>query len=161
MKFKNRSEHNITIPTPAGQAEMPIYEEVIDVNGNTILLQTGTTNLYEQIQEHYESTKIETILARAAGNPDILHKYNGIYLDATELPESIGEVQSLITRVKSEFDKLPNDVKATFNGSAEQYVAEFGTKKWLDKMGIKVAPTAAPAEAPAAAPKVKEETTNA
>ena len=62
------------------------------------------------------------------------------YLDLTEMPTNLMEMQNYIIKATQEFEKLPIEIKNKFDNSAEKYISEIGTKKWLDNMGINQKP---------------------
>ena len=91
MKFYTRMNRPPMIETPAGSREKPIFTLKIDEEtGRKSLIQTGTENIYEKIQENLESTKISNILARyAAGDLNALNKRPGVYEDITGAPTNL------------------------------------------------------------------------
>lgn len=125
-----------TIPSNAGDEFLDVFQEEIDKNtGMKSLVLVGKTNVYEKIQQDVESTKIENILAAMAnGDFSMLRKQEPLYVDATTMPKTLMEAQNIVVRAKSEFEKLPADVKREFDFSAEKYVSEMGTKSFLEKM---------------------------
>lgn len=143
-----------TTPTSNGSPTEPEYTMTIDKTGHKNLKQTGETNTYNLIQESLEQTKIENIIRRAEmGDPLALNMMNGQYLDVTDVPNTLAEAQNFVIKASQEFNKLPIDIKRKFDMSPEKYIANFGTKEWADKIGIKLTP-----DAPA--PEVKEEAPN-
>ena len=137
-KEYSRFEKRPTEPAPAGSREMPTYEIEIDERGHKNLVKTGVKNIYDRIQAPLESTKIETILRRAVGgDPLALAQTNGQYMDCTDMPSSFSAMQNTICRMQQEFEKLPIEIRRTFNNSPEQYIAEYGSEKWLEKTGLK------------------------
>lgn len=142
-----------TTPSPAGSKMAPTYEIIIDQQGHKELKQTGFTNIYAKIQEALESTLIQNIIDRATlGDPAALNAVQSHYIDATDLPENLMDAQNLAIRLQNEFDALPASVKAKFENKTSQYVEEYGTNEWLQKIGINLATTPDTAAAPAPAP---------
>ena len=128
----NKPEHRYT---PEGTMYLNTYQECLDDNGRVTLERIGQTNIYEQIQEEHEATKIETILhAVAMGDLQALQQREATYCDATTMPHSLREAQDLVIRLKDEFYDLPLEVRKEFGNSPEQYVSEMGTKEYLEKM---------------------------
>lgn len=122
------------IGTPEGDHFLPVYQEEIK-DGVKTLVQTGYTNVYEQIQADLESTKIENILhAVAMRDLSALHQRDATYVDATNMPKNLMEAQNLVLRMKTEFEKMPVEVKEKFNNSADKYVELMGTEEFNDIM---------------------------
>lgn len=135
MKFYNRSEKPPITATPAGEKEEDTYEINIDLRGHKTLEKSGKTNVYDFIQESLEETKIENIIRRALGGDEsALATMHGVYMDVTDAPKSLAEMQQAVITATQEFEKLPVEIREKFNHSALQYVAEFGTEEWAKKL---------------------------
>lgn len=119
---------------PTGTGTLREYQEEIK-KGVKGLVFTGLRNVYEMIQMDYEQTKIENILHNALmGDFSALKARDGSYVDATTMPKNLMDAQNLVIRMKTEFDKMPVEVKEKFNNSADQYVEMMGTKEFNDIM---------------------------
>lgn len=119
---------------PSGTGTLREYQEEIK-KGVKGLVFTGLKNVYEMIQMDYEQTKIENILHSALmGDYTALNARDGSYADATTMPKNLMEAQNLVIRMKSEFDKMPVEVKEKFNNSADKYVELMGTKEFQNIM---------------------------
>lgn len=120
--------------TPSGTGLLNLYQEEIK-DGIKSLTKTGIDNVYQAIQLDLESTKIENILhAVMMGDLSALKAREGSYCDATTMPKSLMEAQNLVLRMKSEFEKMPLEVKEKFNNSPDKYVELMGTKEFNDIM---------------------------
>lgn len=127
----NRPE---TIPSNPGDHFINTYQEIVKKDGKQ-LEKKGKTNVYELIQRDAEDCKIENILHRMAmGDLTALQQRDATYVDATTLPKDLMEAQNLQIRMRDEFYEMPLEVRRLFNNSPEQYVAEMGTKEFVDKM---------------------------
>lgn len=125
-----------TLPShcPSGTGLLNEYQEEIK-KGVKTLVKTGQINTNELIQMDYESCKIENILhAALMGDLSKLHAREGSYVDATTMPKNLMDAQNLVLRMKSEFEKMPVEVKEKFNNSADKYVEMMGTKEFTDIM---------------------------
>lgn len=137
--FWSRTARPETTPAPAGSREQDVYQVDIDERGHKTLVKTGKTNIYDKIQASLESTKIENIIRRAtAGDPTALAQTAGQYLDVSDSPRTLAEVQSIIIRMTNEFNGLPLDVRKKYDFSPEKYVADYGTENWMKNLGIKL-----------------------
>lgn len=132
----SRFDRPETLEAPAGTWTEPEYQEYIDENGHISLKQTGEKPTYEIIQAALEETKIENIIQRATmGDPTALAATQGAYIDTTDMPTSLAEMQQAIINVKNEFEKLPLEVRLKFDQSPEKYVSMYGTEKWANALG--------------------------
>lgn len=135
MEIYSRFKKRPTDPTPTGEKEEDTYEIQVDVRGHKSLVATGRTNVYEKIQESLEETKIENIIRRALGGDEsALTIMHGTYADVREAPKSLAEMQQAIIAATNQFERLPVDYREKFNHSVEQFVAEWGTEAWMEKM---------------------------
>lgn len=138
MKFKTAYTHRDFERTasPKGTRYEPVYIMEYDKNGHKYLVENGVTDTQEIIQANLESTKIENIIRRCT-DPALLQAKITQFIDATQMPKNLYEVQNIILRVKEEFSKLPAATRAKFENSADVYAAAYGTAGWMDAMGIK------------------------
>lgn len=137
MEFRKAYEPFEREYQPSGEKIVKIRKQIVNEKGEYDVIEVEE-NIYEKIQESAESVDIHNILERALrGDTTALDKVEGHYIDCSDMPTSLAQAQSLIMRVKDEFDALPIDVKAKFNHSPEQYVAEMGSDKWAEKTGLK------------------------
>lgn len=135
-KIYSRFNRPDTIEAPAGTWTEPEYQETIDENGHLSLIQTGETPTYEIIQASLEETKIENIMQRATmGDPTALAATAGAYVDTTNMPTSLAEMQQAIINVRNEFERLPLDIRLQFDQSPEKYISMYGSEDWAKIMG--------------------------
>lgn len=137
MKFYTAYNRPKTKESPAGTKEESVYNIEIDLTGHKKIVEVGKTNIYDIIQESLEQSKIENIIRRATeGDIMALQMMNGDYIDTTDVPKTLAEAQNFVIKAKQEFDQLPINIRRQFNMSAEQYIAEYGTGGWIEKLGI-------------------------
>lgn len=135
MEFYNRSRKRPTEATPAGSEWHQEYRVSIDLTGHKYLEEDGKTNIYDRIQESLEETKIENIIRRAVGGDEsALAVMHGSYIDTTQMPKTLAEMQQAIINATNDFNKLPLEIRQKFDQSVEQYIAEYGTEIWAEKM---------------------------
>lgn len=122
--------------TPSGsQYETTYQEEIEKKTGKKHLVPTGKTHVYALIQADLEQSKIENIIHKLAmGDLSVMREAQLTYVDADDYPKSLMEAQNIVIKAKAEFDKMPEEIRKEFNYSAEQYVSEMGTEKWIDKI---------------------------
>lgn len=135
MNFYSRSNKRKTEATPPGSEYHQEYRVSIDLTGHKYLEPDGQTNIYDKIQESLEETKIENIIRRAVGGDETaLATMHGQYIDTTQMPKTLAEMQQAIINATNDFNKLPLEVRQKFDQSVEQYIAEYGTETWTEKM---------------------------
>lgn len=135
MKVYDQFNRPKTLPTEAGNHYINEYQEEIAKDGKKELVKIGEKDVYEMIQVDLESTKIENILhAVAMGDLQALQQKEALYVDTTTMPQNLMEAQNIVIKAKSEFEKLPLEVRKEFDYSAEKYVSEMGTKEFLEKL---------------------------
>lgn len=121
--------------TEAGTRTINTYQEQYNKDGDKELILTGKKDIYSMIQADLEGSKIENILhAVAMGDLSALQNRELMYVDTTEMPTSMMEVQNMVIKAKEQFSTLPPEVREKFNDSADMYINTMGTKDWLDKM---------------------------
>lgn len=124
-----------TIPTPAGDQYLEVFQEEITKEGKKELVCVGKTNIHDKIQEGKEDTEIKNILQHLAlGDLSVLRQQQPQYIDATTLPKTLMEANNIVLKAKQEFEKMPKEVKEKFDFDAELYVNTMGTQDWLEKM---------------------------
>lgn len=110
--------------TPCGNPIIPTYEKVTE-NGDTHLHQTGTTNIYDKIQESKDECDIRQIIAKCtAGDPIALAKLadtsNVHYGDGTMINKSLNEVNQIEKNAEKTWNALTEEertaIKALFDG---------------------------------------------
>ena len=105
--------------------------------GKKILVKTGEHDIYPQIQSHLEETLIENIITRVTmGDPYALEAKQTQYIDMTDMPVSLMDAQNKILKIEREFNSLPLEQRKKFDMSIEQYISQYGTNDWANKMGL-------------------------
>lgn len=135
MAFYSRTKKRPTEATNPGSEWHQEYRMAIDLNGHKYLEEDGQTNIYDKIQDSLEETKIENIIRRAVGGDETaLAVMHGQYMDTTNMPTSLAEMQQAIITATEEFYKLPLEVRQKFDQSPEQFIAQYGSDEWIKKM---------------------------
>lgn len=120
-----------------------------DINGIPHLDDCGKSDLYEYIQSHKDSVDINVILERYQnGDITALDRTKGQYLDVANAPKSLAEMYSFIKNCTTFFDGLPLKVRQEYDFNPAAFVADIGSKRFMDLMSdkdVSVAPAAAAA----------------
>lgn len=128
----------------------------IDKFGRKVLVRTGTKNVYEEIQASHEETKIENILKRASMGDNTVFRPDGIYADLTELPSNLIEARQAMQNLENVWNEVPNDIKAKYHYSVDEFIGASGSDGWLKDMGLLSDTKTEVAETPAPAAEAKE-----
>lgn len=136
MDFATRVKKNETKKSPAGSKEANTYQIRIDKDNHKSLVKTGKKDIYTAIQADLESTKIENILRECVYDPTVLQQVNGTYIDVTNMPKTLGEMQNLVLDAKAQFEALPAELRNKFDNSAEKFVNLYGTEEFNKILGL-------------------------
>lgn len=88
-----------------------------------VLEKTDIIPFYEEIQSHYESTKLSTKLTRyTMGDINALGIESGAFGDFSGQNTNLATVLNTNQIAKSEFEKLPSDVRGIFNNNFTDFI---------------------------------------
>ena len=143
MKFEtpySRFDENYRqIYTCSGERYVDDYVGDLDRNGNLTLKKVGKTDLYEQIQSYADSCDMKLIVSRyMSGDMTALNRVQGIYTDITDMPTNLHEALELIDKAHTDFFTLPLEIRQKFDNSVDNFISEFGTPDFYDKLKITV-----------------------
>lgn len=125
--FASRTNYRKTTPSNPGSATAPIMVKAFDEDGHPYLKETGTQNIYDIIQAHYDDTRIESIVARyEAGDNTVLGKLQGFYADMTVHAQTLQDAENAMIKVQNLYDRMPKDVKHKFS-DVKSFISAIGT----------------------------------
>lgn len=134
--FQTPYGEHVKTQSPAGEEIEKTYSYVINSKGAKELQPTGTRNTREEIQADLEETKIENILARVAIGDMTDFRPDGIYADATQMPNNMIDAMNAMNDLANTWRKVPQEIKAKYNNDLNQFIAASGTEAWCIDMGI-------------------------
>lgn len=139
LPYRTRADEPLVIESNPGEKIENVVAMKINDDGTEEFYIAGKTNTYEQIQAFAEDSKIENILAKvmATGDMSILQQKKGEFLDLTEMPKDIFEAQKKITEAEKTFAQLPLEVRKEYNNNFNEYLADAGSEKWMELVGLK------------------------
>lgn len=129
--YDKRERHFVDSGRPVADK----YQHEINKHGMKVLVKTGTTDVYQKIQEAYEETKIENIIARVTAGDTSMLRANGQWIDTTELPNNLIEARQAIQKLENTWNGLSADIKRNYNFSLEEFITKAGTQNWLEDLG--------------------------
>lgn len=122
MIFRTQYDH-VRCISNSGTPEHIVYRSKIDKFGNIELVEDGFINTYERIQAFKDSTDINKVIARfMAGDESVLSKAQGLYFDASKMPNSFSGMLNFINEAQDAFEKLPVEIRRQFGFSFEKFV---------------------------------------
>lgn len=125
------------IHTATGSRYKTEYQPVYDKAGVWHLEPTGKTDIYLDIQSYAMSCDINVIMQRYRnGETDVLSAVQGVYGDVSNVPTNYAELMNMKLEAERLFASLSADVRAKYNNSVEQFMAEIGTRSGLEKLGV-------------------------
>ncbi len=103
----------------------PVKKQFIgryDYNGDVELVEDGVRNIYDEIQSYADECSMDNILRRfASGDVSVLSKSQGVYVDASQLPEHFVDMCNLVADVEREFNLLPVEERAAYENNFVKY----------------------------------------
>lgn len=155
-KFRTQYDPPARFTQEPGSPIKTLYSPKFDENGVMYLVESGKANLYQEIQSHADSVDIHVLLQRyAQGDTGVLARVQGAYGDFTQMPHTFAEALNTMIAAEQYFMGLPKDIRAKFNNSFQQFIAQMDDPSWASDVGFKPpegAPVPTPSEAAPAAP---------
>ena len=143
--FNYKSGVELSLYTSSGDRYQKTYVESLSDNGEPILKEFGSVDLYELHQTGRELCDLKTLILRyQRGDLEALNQRDGFFADVTELPKTPQEVARLAVESRSLFMRLSASERAEYGSSVSKWLEAImqGDEKALASIGIKVAPEA-------------------
>ena len=136
IPFYTRDNRPKATPSATGDGYEKEYGVALEENGHKILKEIGKTHAYAMIQTYAEECKIENILKRSILDPSVLERKMAMYDDFTDAPKTLMEAQNLMVSAENIWNTLTAAEREEFNGEFSQFIAAYGSEKWLRVMGF-------------------------
>lgn len=132
MNFRNQYDNRGDCDcTCHGRTEKPIYT----ANEDGFPVESGTVNIYDEIQSHRQSVELATLLQRyAQGDATALNKIQGVYADVVDMPSTYSELFERVRDAENSFNALPEDVRVLFDNSPVSFWQSIGTPEFASKI---------------------------
>lgn len=132
MNFRNQYDNRGDCDcTCHGRKEKPTYI----ANENGLPVESGTVNIYDEIQSHRESVELSTLLQRyAQGDVTALNQIDGVYADVSDMPSTYAELFNRVRDAENSFNALPEDVRLLFDNSPVSFWQSIGTPEFASKI---------------------------
>lgn len=127
-QYDNRGDCDCTCH---GRMEKPTY--TADEDG--LPVESGTVNIYDEIQSHRQSVELSTLLQRyAQGDATALNQIQGVYADVVDMPSTYSELFERVRDAENSFNALPEDVRVLFDNSPVSFWQSIGTPEFATKI---------------------------
>lgn len=132
MNFRNQYDNRGDCDcTCHGRTEKPTYT----ANEDGFPVESGTVNIYDEIQSHRQSVELSTLLQRyAQGDVTALNQIEGVYADVVDMPSTYAELFNRVRDAENSFNALPDDVRALFDNSPVSFWQSIGTPEFATKI---------------------------
>lgn len=112
-----------------------IYQPKVMPDGTINLVKTGEENTDQKIESYRQSTELSVIISRfLEGDEAVLHRYEPVYADLTQLPKDYRGVMDAALNAEAAFSALPVDLRKIWSNDWRQWMAEAGTEDWVKNM---------------------------
>lgn len=100
------------------------YSSKYDENGNIVLVEVGTEDVYDYIQSFAASVDINNIMQRFnGGDSSALLKVQGVYGDFSDVPDNWSDVLNVLNEGRMNFDRAPKEFKEQFGNDFSRFVS--------------------------------------
>lgn len=134
MEFRTKYDR-VVCTSEAGSPIKIIKEGVLQKDHVLKVVEKGTEDLYGFINSFADSVNIHVLLNRFKnGDKESLLQRAGAYIDISALPTNINEFIELSNNAQALFNKLPIEVKESFNNNVVEFISTIGDDSWREKM---------------------------
>lgn len=135
--FRHKYQPHDRVRQFPGSGIKQLYSPKLQEDGTIQLVESGTDDLYAEIQSHRDSCDIHVLLKRyQLGDVEALSKVQGTYGDFTAMPKTFAEALNAMIAGEQMFNSLPVDVRKNFDFSLEKFMlAMDDMPSFLEKIG--------------------------
>lgn len=121
--------------TSHGSRYHNLYSSKVCPDGTIKLMPAGKEDIQAIINSYKDSTDIAYILSELSrGNTEVLNRGNAMYGDFTDAPKSLAEALQIMIDGEAAFNKLPLDVRQSFDNNFRNWLFTNGSDDWNSKM---------------------------
>lgn len=126
MTFFSRSSRPVSTPSPAGTRFYPDYKRKLQEDGTFILEAAGEIDLYAHIQALAGGLDVYSLIDtyRRTGDPSVISNQKGAYIDVTNHPRTLAELEQFRLDSRDAFYSLPVAVRDLFGHSFEAFIRD-------------------------------------
>lgn len=134
IKFKSVFDSHDRVCSDPGCRFKDELQLTIRPDGSHEFVNVGKNDIYMEIQSHANSCDIHWILDHFQNDPvgreAALNQRQGEYLDTLDYPKTYAEMLQRCIDSRNFFYSLDPEVRAAFNHSVDEFIAQIGTEKW-------------------------------
>lgn len=135
-KFRTQFDRVLKV-SKVGERVEDTFQAVVSENGSIDLEVNGKVDRYAYIQSFKDETDLSQIIKRFTRGDMSGLRDGGMYGDFTEFPKTYAEAQQKMINATNMFMELPVEKRALYNHDPNQFIADIGSEKWMDVLGIK------------------------
>lgn len=136
--------------TEPGTQIHTLYSPRFDDTGHYDLVESGTINIYDEIQSHADSVDINILLKRyAEGDVEALSRRQAAFMDVTDMPSTYAEVLNTLIDAENVFMSLPVEERAKYDHSFQVWLSSLDFSQPSSEPASSSEPAPEPAPEPA------------
>lgn len=135
MNFPTQFDKRVRHHCRPGARMKRMFSPAFDSDGNFELVESGTADLYDEIQSHRDSVDIQVLLKRYRdGDSLALERVQGMYGDFSNMPSTYSGMLNSMLKSREIFDSLPVEIRARFDHSFEQFISSMDDPALFNKL---------------------------
>lgn len=136
LSFRTQFDRQVVKSQP-GSRFQDTFNPIVSDSGSIDLEVSGKRDLYAYIQSHADSVDINLIVQRyASGDVNALNQRSPLYGDFTDFPKTYAEMQQRFIDAGNLFMSLKPDDRAKYNHNVAEFIADIGSERWLEVLGL-------------------------
>lgn len=105
------------------------YSYKIDKDGRKVLIKSGQTNFYDQIQECLHDNDVRTIVKRMEmGDMSALGSQVEGFIDTLSLPRNLMEAENTRIEIENAFARLPLEERSKYGQDVHRFIKDVNVK---------------------------------
>lgn len=120
----------------SGDKKKILYSTRVNDDGTLTLTESGTIDIQAQIQSEAELCDMSVLISRYLnGDPTaLIQRTDGMYGDFTNCPKSYVDMLQNVIDAEAAWEKLPLDVRKSFDNNFNLWLSSAGDTGWVEKM---------------------------
>lgn len=136
MEYRSQYDR-VRIRTEKGSPIRTIYAGKLDKKGRLEVVPKGKEDYYSYIQSFADSVDINVLLKQFKnGDKEALNQRIGKFIDTTDMPTDIHGMLEYCQNCNEFFESLPSEFKSKFNNNINEFMLEFNTDKFNEKLQV-------------------------
>lgn len=133
-KYAAVSDPNSFVTDPGDPIHIIYSPKLLD-DGSVQLVESGIETVQDIIDSYKDSCDMSIILKHLEqGDTSVLSQKVPMYGDFTQFPKTYAEALQRVIDAQNDFDRLPLDVRNSFENDYMRWLASAGSEDWVKKM---------------------------